>query len=575
MIRQLSDSRLANLGTGAIFNAFLEYRCEFEAITLRARYCFQKRLWHQGQLDSVERLDLYKKLIDRVVNEIRDLLAERVQEKLVWASMKAVYSGLISQRDDWELAETFFNSVTRRIFATVGLNPQIEFVDTDFDSPPTPSSKPVYKTIANPGSLVQLVRDILGNYDLGVEYEDFERDVGATVREITARLEKTDAFQVERAEMIEPVFYRSKGAFLIGRLCGERGLLLPFTIALLHLDKGLAVDAVLLEEDELNIVFSFTRSYFHVQVARPYDMVWFLKSIMPQKRAAELYISLGFNKHGKTELYRNLLEHLTTSSDQFEIARGIPGMVMTVFTLPSYDMVFKIIRDRFDFPKTNTPQEVMAKYQLVFKHDRAGRLIDAQEFEHLKFERSRFSEPLLTELQRLAAKTVTIGTNYVIIRHAYIERRVTPLNLYLQEVDEAAAMAAVIDCGNSIKDLAATNIFVGDMLLKNFGVTRHGRIVFYDYDELTSVTGCNFRNFPEPSSYDEEMAAEPWYNVDENDVFPEEFKTFLGLQGILRELFIQYHSNLFSVEYWRKLQERLCRGEILDIFPYQDKKRLT
>lgn len=524
-------------------------------------------------MDSAKRLDLYKKVIDRVVGEIGGLLAERGYEKLVWVSMKAVYSGLISLRDDWELAETFFNSVTRRIFATVGLDPQIEFVDTDFDSPPTPSVGPVYKTFINHGSLERLVTDILSFYDLGVEYEDFKRDRHATVREITARLEKPDGFRVEQAEMIEPVFYRGKGAFLIGRLRGPQGRLLPITIALLNLDKGLEVDAVLLEEDELNIIFSFTRSYFHARVARSYDMVGFLKSIMPQKRTAELYISLGFNKHGKTELYRNLLEHLATSNDQFETARGIPGMVMTVFTLLSYDMVFKIIKDRFDFPKTNTPQEVKAKYQLVFKHDRAGRLIDAQEFEHLKFERSRFSEPLLAELQRVAAKTVTVNDKHVIIQHAYIERRVTPLNLYLQEAGEAAARAAVIDCGNTIKDLAATNIFAGDMLLKNFGVTRHGRIVFYDYDELTSVTACNFRNFPQPANPDEEMAAEPWYSIGENDVFPEEFKTFLGLHGNLREVFIQHHSDLFYVEYWWKLQKRLGDGEILDIFPYPERNR--
>lgn len=575
MIRQLTDSRLANLGASAIYQAFLEYRCEFEAITLRASHCFQKRLWQQGQLDSVERLDLYKKLVDRAVEEIRALLGGRGHEKLVWVSMKAVYSGLIAQRDDWELAETFFNSVTRRIFATVGLDPHIEFVDTDFDSPPTLPSRPVYQAFTNYGSLAELVRSILGSYELGVAYEDFERDVWAVVGEINMCLARAGDFRVERAEIIEPVFYRGKGAYLIGRLCDRRGRLLPFAVALLHLDKGLAVDAVLLEEDELNIMFSFTRSYFHVQVERPYDMVWFLKSIMPQKRAAELYISLGFNKHGKTELYRNLLEHLAASSDQFEIARGIPGMVMTVFTLPSYDMVFKIIKDRFDFPKTNTAREVMDKYQLVFKHDRAGRLIDAQEFEHLKFEKARFSAPLLAELQRVAAKTVTVDARYVVIRHAYIERRVTPLNLYLQEAGEAATEAAVIDCGNTIKDLAATNIFAGDMLLKNFGVTRHGRIVFYDYDELTSVTACNFRNFPEPSNSDEELAAEPWYSIDENDVFPEEFKTFLGLHGRLREIFIRHHAELFCTEYWWKLQARLRSGEILDIFPYQDQKRLT
>jgi isocitrate dehydrogenase kinase/phosphatase len=303
-------------------------------------------------------------------------------------------------------------------------------------------------------------------------------------------------------------------------------------------------------------------------------MVGFLKSIMPRKRVAELYIAIGYNKHGKSELYCDLLQHLDSSQEKFEIAEGERGMVMEVFTMPDYDVVFKVIKDRFPPSKNTTRQEVMAKYYLVFKHDRAGRLVDAQEFEHLKFDRSRFSQDLLEQLQSVAGASVEVDDDHVVIKHAYVERRVRPLNVYLDEVGGSEARAAIIDYGQAIKDLAATNIFPGDMLLKNFGVTRHGRVVFYDYDELSLLSDCNFRLMPPPRSYEEELSDEPWFAVGEGDIFPEEFKYFLGLKRELKDLFVKQHSDLFGVDFWHQTQSRIKAQKIIDIFPYEPSRRL-
>jgi isocitrate dehydrogenase kinase/phosphatase len=329
-----------------------------------------------------------------------------------------------------------------------------------------------------------------------------------------------------------------------------------------------------LDENEVSILFSFTRSYFHVNVKRPAELVSFLKSIMPRKRIAELYISIGYNKHGKSELYCDLLRHLESSKEKFEIAAGERGMVMEVFTMPDYDLVFKVIKDRFPPNKNTSREEVIGKYYLVFKHDRAGRLVDAQEFEHLQFDRSRFSEDLLEQLQGEAGGNVEVDDNHVVVKHVYVERRVTPLNIYLSETDKSEARAAIFDYGQAIKDLAATNIFPGDMLLKNFGVTRHGRIVFYDYDELSFLSDCNFRIMPPSRSYEEELSNQPWFSVSENDIFPEEFNYFLGLKGELKDLFLQEHSDLFEVNFWRQIQARIKAGKIIDIFPYEQNKRL-
>jgi isocitrate dehydrogenase kinase/phosphatase len=297
---------------------------------------------------------------------------------------------------------------------------------------------------------------------------------------------------------------------------------------------------------------------------------------LPQKRIAELHIAIGFHKHGKTELYRELLEHLSVCyEDRFDISRGQRGMVMIVFNMPNDDLVFKLIKDRFDTPKKTTPREVMEKYDLVFRHDRAGRLVDAQAFEYLRFDGGCFSDQLLAELKQGAGNTVRIEEDSIIVNHAYVERRVIPLDIFMKEADEAEVISAVIDWGNAIKDLAVSNIFPGDILLKNFGVTRHGRVVFYDYDELCLLTTCNFRKLPPPSVYDDEMAAEPWFYVDENDVFPEELINFIELSGSLRTEFLKHHADLFDVDFWQQTQTKIRAGELPHIFPYPSRCRIN
>jgi isocitrate dehydrogenase kinase/phosphatase len=302
--------------------------------------------------------------------------------------------------------------------------------------------------------------------------------------------------------------------------------------------------------------------------------VSFLKTIMPRKPIAELYNAVGCNKHGKTELYRSILRHLETTDDRFDIAPGQRGMVMSVFTLPGLDVVFKVIRDRFDYPKTVTHEEVRGKYRLVFRHDRAGRLVDAQEFEHLEFDAARFSDELRRELASVATEAVRFDGGSVVIRHLYTERRLRPLDVYLRETEGSAAHDAIVEYGQVLRDLAATNIFPGDMLLKNFGVTRHGRLIFYDYDELCLLTDCNFRTLPTPATDLEEVASEPWFYVGERDIFPEEFRSFLGLRQDLLQTFLAHHEELLHVEFWHRMQDLHLRGEVVDIFPYRLSRRL-
>ncbi|MFP4350279.1 MAG: bifunctional isocitrate dehydrogenase kinase/phosphatase [Thermodesulfobacteriota bacterium] len=565
-------------GADRILSAYNEYQVSFTEITRRAADRFNRRDWKGMHQDAMERLDVYSRRVSRAVDRIQDLLANVSDRERVLTEMKSAFAVRVADRDDWELAETFFNSVIRRVFSTVGVNPGMEFTAADFKVPyiedRTCPVCTLYGDYVDGGAGIRdMIGTILAGYATRFPYQDINRDVDRIADAVTAYLAENDlSSPVKGVEMIDSVFYRDNAAYLIGRMrIGER--ILPLVIALLSEPSGVTADAVLLTEEEVSILFSFTRSYFHVEVDRPAEMVNFLKTIIPLKRVSEIYTSLGFHKHGKAELYRELTRNLAYSKDRFQIARGKKGMVMLVFTLPSFDVVFKIIKDSFEYPKTASREEVMNRYDLVFRHDRAGRLVDAQEFEHMRFDRKRFSDALLEEMRKHAQQTVEIRDDHVVIKHLYTERRLSPLDLYLKEAGEEAARDAVVDYGRAIKELAASNIFPGDLFLKNFGVTRHGRVVFYDYDELCLLTDCRFRKIPKSRGYTEEMSSEPWYFVGEQDVFPEEFRTFLRFPEGLGEVFEKVHGDLFDVKFWRTLQERLRSNGFVHIFPYKQRRR--
>jgi isocitrate dehydrogenase kinase/phosphatase len=566
-------STLASRAAAVIRDGFEVYESEFNRISRRARSCFEQRDWKGAQQDALARLDLRARILARVVEWVRQLLGNSVSDRELWSLMKVEFSGLIAQRTDWQFGETFFNSVTRRIFDTVGVDPGIEFVASDYAGSPRAAGQRVYRTYKPQASSAALVEAILRDFSFSTPWRELASDVQLAGEVIDRHLATSGGAPIDAVDMAWPVFYRGKGAYLVGRMW-RGGAITPFILALLHPPAGIELDAVLLEPGDASNVFSFTRSYFHVETKQPLALIEFLKSILPQKRISEIYTVLGRHKHGKTELYRELLQHLDDGTESFVPARGDKGLVMVVFTLPSLDVVFKVIRDEFAPPKNTTQAEVKKKYALVFRQDRAGRLVDAQEFEHLAFDRSRFAPELLEELLSTCAQNVSSNGDQVHIRHLYAERRVVPLNLFVREMSESAARAAIIDYGQCIRDLAATNTFPGDLLLKNFGVTRSGRIIFYDYDELCLLTECNFRDMPQARSDDEEISGEPWFYVGEHDVFPEEFLPFLGLSELLKKAFLDAHQELLKPAFWRRAQEMHRAGEIVHIFPYRAEKRL-
>lgn len=560
-------------GADTIHWAFDDLHQRVRAVTHRVRQRFERCDWIGIRQDTVERLSLHGRSITRTCEALREQLGDGLSDRTVWAALKESYHRAVLGRNDYELALTFFNSLTRKVFAHIGVDPSIDFVSDDIPLPYWGWEMASARMYAVRSVDQMVVRRVLE--DAGFRaFRDLEGDSRAAALRIEAGLrEVLGGADIEALDVLRPVFFRNKGAYLIGR--ARRGKqVVPVILAIVNNEHGLSVDAVLTTEAEASIVFSFARWYFHAEVESPREVIGFLRSILPRKRISELYISLGYGNHGKTEFYRDLVAQIAASDDPFVVAPGKRGLVMEVFTLPSYEYVFKLIRDRFPPQKATSRKKVMATYRQVLQHDRVGRLVDFQEFEHLTFPRARFDPALLDELLRVAASTVSVEGDDVIVHHLYVQRRVTPLDIYLREASAEDAEAAVLDWGLCLEELAAANIFPGDILLKNFGVTRHGRVVFYDYDEFAPLVDCNFRRIPPPRDDDDEMSAEPWYTVAERDVFPEELKSFLGFDGHLREVFLREHGNLFDPAYWRSLQESNRSGELIDFFPYAEARRL-
>ncbi|MEJ2483123.1 MAG: bifunctional isocitrate dehydrogenase kinase/phosphatase [Gemmatimonadota bacterium] len=467
------------------------------------------------------------------------------------------------------------------------------------------------------GSLETLVASVLKQLARAVPLADLERDARLVAAALDADVADAESGRVpgiEALEFVPGLFFRNKAAYMVGRIVlrpdGESGTpatghadpppkrresdgkahprqrlpapVMPLVLPLRHDEEGVRVDAVLTHPDEVSVVFGFSRSYFKVDMESdaggPRALAEFLRTLIPRRREDELFTSLGYNRHGKTLLYRSLREHLSRPGASIERAEGVPGLVMLVFTLPSLDVVFKITRDRFAPPKRTNRDRVRERYRLVFLHDRVGRLADAQPFEGLEIPAAAFDSEMLEELLSEAGGTVRLDADRVTIDHAYSERRITPLDVHLARAEAAgdveAERAAMLDYGQAIRDLASANIFPGDLLLKNFGVTRHGRVIFYDYDELTLLTECNFREFPAAIHDEDELRPEPWFYVAESDVFPEEFPKFIRIPGDVREEFMYRHGEIFTAAWWRRMQDLARAGEIADFHPYPESRRL-
>ena len=595
MFPQRLDSTIAYDIAKAMMDGFNRHYQLFRTESARAKHRFETADWHGQQRAQRERIEFYDLRVREASTRLEREFRAGEQSMDVWHQVKLHYIGLLVNHHQPELAETFFNSVTTKILHRSYFQNDFIFVrpavSTEYIENEEPTAQPTYRAYyPTRDNLREIIVRLVRDFDLRLEFEDLERDAGYVLEAVSEQLSDVKLRANFQIQVLSGLFFRNKGAYVVGKIINGFNEV-PLALPILHSKSGkLVIDAALFGEDDLLILFSFARAYFMVDMGIPSAYVQFLRSMMPHMPRAEIYNALGLAKQGKTLFYRDFLHHLRHSTDKFRIAPGIKGMVMLVFDLPSFPYVFKVIKDYYPPQKDTSREQIKGKYLLVKQHDRVGRMADTQEYSEVAFPRARFDDELIAEIEKFAPSQLEIsdrdrdGNTEVIIKHVYIERRMIPLNIYLQEaldtgVGEPAAKnqieRAVVEYGNAIKDLVAANIFPGDMLWKNFGITRHGKVVFYDYDEIEYITDCNFRRVPAPHNEEEEMSGEVWYSVGAKDVFPETFAPFLLGNDAVREVFMKHHGDLLDADFWQSHQARIQAGHVHDVFPYEREKRFT
>ncbi|MEP7328162.1 MAG: bifunctional isocitrate dehydrogenase kinase/phosphatase [Betaproteobacteria bacterium] len=565
----------------ALRDGFDRHYALFRDCARAAKGHFETANWRALRHVARDRIDYYDRrvleTVDRIEGEFKLAGLEGNGADALWERVKLHYIGLLIDHKQPECAETFFNSVSCKILHRTYFHNRFIFVRPAVSTQHIEADPPTYRSYypLDQGLRDALI-DIVLDFHLETRFADFRNDLRhilAAFRQRTPRPFRPEANH--QIQVLSTLFFRDQTAYAVGRIVnGIRNM--PFAIALKHgSDNRLYVDALLLDETELALLFSANRSYFLVDMGVPSAYVDFLHASLADKTAAELYTMVGLQKHGKALFYRDFLHHLTHSRDRFIAAPGIKGLVMTVFTLPSYPYVFKLIKDRIAATKETNRAKVKQKYALVKHHDRAGRMTDILEYSDVAFPRERFTPELLEELRYVAPSQIEEEGDRIIVRHLYIERRVTPLNMYLEKADDAERAHAIREYGNAIRELATVNIFAGDLLFKNFGVTRYGRVVFYDYDEIEYLVDCRFRKIPSPPPGFDDLSGDVWYPVGQHDIFPEEFETFLLTDARVRAAFLAFHADLITALWWQEAQAIVSRGELAEVLSYAPAARFA
>ncbi|OUT99539.1 MAG: bifunctional isocitrate dehydrogenase kinase/phosphatase [Betaproteobacteria bacterium TMED41] len=556
-----------------ILDGFNRHYSVFREQSQEAKFEFEKGNYRGIRALSSERITFYDKRIKETSALLEKSYGESLRKDSLWPEVKKSFIMLLTDHKQPELAESFFNSITTQLLDRAYFKNEYLFVrpavSTDYLGSQTPSYRVYYPlNIGIKKTLVKITLD----FELNCPWENVYLDVRALLKRIFKTFEKPFRITPDlQIHILKSLFYRNKAAYIIGRIILD-GDPVGFTVPILRNISGhFFLDTIITDKEQIRLLFSFSRAYFMVDMEVPSAYVSFLKTLMPFKPSSELYTMLGLQKQGKTLFYRDLLHHLKNSNDRFRIADGIKGLVMLVFTLPSFPYVFKIIKD--ERKKDVSRDHIENRYQLVKLHDRVGRMADTLEYSFVDFPLDRIQKNLLDELLKVAPSMCEIINERLIIKHVYIERRMMPLNIFLENASDSQIEKAIKEYGDAIRQLIAANIFPGDLLYKNFGLTKHGRVVFYDYDEIQYITDCNFRRLPPPRTPEDELSEEPWYKVGPNDVFPEEFETFLLTQHRINRAFKKYHAELLSPEFWTNQQKRIEEGFFDDVFPYPNEQR--
>lgn len=538
-----------------IFNEYAQYRQQVEHYTALAAKRFIDADWQGQRLAVRSRIKLHDNCLTALHQQLANIDSTYWTRER-WKATYDHYVKLLASKVD-SLAISFFDAVGRLLYkgdaptylSSVAIE---ELVHTD--------TQLVSTAWQGEASLMQLLK-ATGFYDKIKAVEQKQLQLFSEFQQ------NHNVGNQGILQACTDLFYRNRHAYMVGRIVIETRSL-PFILCFVHADDAIELNAVLFGEDALKNIFSFSRSYFLMHTQRPIVIVNFLRLLMPSKPEAQLYINLGYQFHGRELLLHTVEGQGKNLPELFTEAPGTRGLVMVVITQRSSEFVIKLIRDECKPPKNTLPEEVHQKYAFVAAQDRVGRLADAQRIDFLRLPRYAFPPALIDLIQAECSQSCALTAEWLVLRSVYVERKLVPLNIFLETNSGDQLYQALLDFGNAIREMAMSNIFAGDLLIKNFGVTPEGRVIFYDYDEIVPVTSCNFRVMPAPANHEQEYENESWLVVKDEDVFPEEWPKFLIAEGPQREFCKDQHADIFRASYWNAIKNMHERGEIVDIQPY-------
>jgi isocitrate dehydrogenase kinase/phosphatase len=552
----------------SVFDSFYE---EFVKLTWAAKAAFESRDHPTAVANARRRLGLYNATVYPLADELRSGFPELKEREPLWAEIEAVYRVAVRGRYEADLALAYLHSAQRRVHHGEWKPVEYGFEGSGRVVPP---ENAVYERLACSWPITPLViQKALQVAELAVPFCDPVRDAELIARRVNDVLAARSGAGLRAIEMVRAGFFRNRGAYLVGRLVLKGAELKPFVIALLNGEEGVRAEAVLHAVPHVHNLCSSTEAPFQVTNRHYHELSAFLLSIMPRRPLGLHYSTIGYYHYSKVAVMYEVRRRLMHDRELLGVAPGSPGTVTIAFTSPQSDYVLKVIRDRptsgYKWDSFEGVDAVLAKYKRVHEINRTGSMLDNIVYYNLKLERSWFEPALASELLDSVTNSVQLRDGALIFKYLIVQRKLTPLNVFLETAPADRAERAIINLGFCIRNNAAANVFNKDFDTRNYGVSRYLKIYLYDYDAVEALTEMKVRTNLDRCDGEEDVPA--WFFEPGVVFLPEEIEAGLRVRSrTLRRVFRTAHADLMSVGYWEGLQQALRAGKVPGIHTFPD-----
>ncbi|MEN8130917.1 MAG: isocitrate dehydrogenase kinase/phosphatase AceK regulatory subunit [Pseudomonadota bacterium] len=535
--------------TETIHQQFLDYYGDFSKIAERAPALFMAGELDERLKDDLLRVQLYRLEIDQSVASAQAILGEVSYDCRRWNRMRQQFKKKYGD----ELANTYFTSVMRKVFAQKGIS--IEFGNDGIGHRQIEPDRIVrhypFKRRAHLGKAIQIaLGDSVFSGSLSAK---ITQDTDVIVDIINEQLEKK--VDLTSMEVLRPTFFRGKGAYLVGQL-RTKAEIIPVIFSVVHSPEGVQIDAVLVGyQATRSFLFSSTRSAFTVSTRHYRELYSFLQRLFPDENPAYIFDLIGFTHPAKISLLQQFRK-ITRTGERCQYVGT--GPVDLVFGLRGFPLVFKIIRrglpDR---------ESIIDNFIKVHAIDRLGQVLDSLDYRNLKFQRNHFSEELIEKLKEEQPEDVILTSEHIVLKRVYVARRIIAVSDYIRTASKKEVRQVLLGVGWNIKHLAAMGFLPRSLGLEHFGFTTWDRVVYLNNASLIDIRLFHFRDQQDTTLGMERYSADP-----------AAFEQDLNIPQQHRDMFRAVHGDLYLPYFWEDRKIKVYNGQYPDIFPYPSRYRL-